>query len=44
MTKLYKNLRQDRLASYTQLQTGRETRPVPKKDFSGSMGRILHVH
>lgn len=44
VTKLYKNLRQDRLASYKQLQTGREKRPVPKKDFSRSMGRIPQVH
>lgn len=44
VTKVLKNLRQDLLASYKQLQTDRETRPIPRKDFRDSTGRILHVH
>lgn len=44
VTKLHKNLRQDLLARYKQLQTGRETRPIPRKDFREYTGRMLHVH
>lgn len=42
VTKLYKNLRQDRLASYKQLQTGRETRPVfPRRTSAGAWAGVF---